>query len=1496
MNGSGALRQTPLAIVGMACRLPGANNLDQYWEMLIQGGCAIGELPAEQFDQELYYDPTKGVRNKSYTRRGATIGDRQFDAERCPMAADLVRKADATHLLMCQVAVEALRQAGMNPLDLAIRNTGVYVGHTLGSGRAGDYAYAAGIEETAQCLREVESFRQLPANAQESVIQSLIAEVRGRFPRPTRDGPDLASHMAAGIVSKAFGLDGPFMAVNAACASSLQALLVAARSLQAGKIDMAVVGGASVCSTDWLVLFSAAQSMSDTQSRPFDADADGLIVAEGYVAVVVKTLQRAIADGDPIQAVIRGLGVASDGKGRSLWAPRTQGQIEAIRRAYGPGVEMADLQYIEAHSTATQLGDATEIASITEALKGAIPEGKKIPISSVKANIGHALESAGLASVIKTILCMQKGLIPPAINLTRLNPQIDWQKAPVCVLQETSPWPTPADGKPRRAGVNAFGIGGLNIHVVLDAYAGASPHGNGVSASLWPVAMPRDPDGDAVAIIGRGCVFAGARNVKDYWDLLQSARDPKQPTPQDRFAANGNGERRPGGFVGDICYDWRRHKIPPKQIEQADPLQFMVLDAADQALSDAGYDSKSFERKHTGIVVGTEFVGDFTFRLQSALRLPYTSKMLRAALVERGLSEQRALEVTEAFAEAFHTKWPVLFDDSGSFSASSLAVRVAKTWDLQGGASAVDSGATSAMAALNAAVDLLLAGDCNLMICAAAQRNLNCGLYESLAASGSLCAAGNPRGPFDRDGSGYAPGEGVGVLLLKRLNDARRDGDIIRGIVRGIGVAQDQSAYALSAAIQRSLERAQLRPGDLAFAITDASGVPASDAEIARAVVESQAASQRDEPLCIGSVVGQIGHTAGASGAASLLAATLAVEESVVPGVFGFHAPLPGIFRNGELVGCGNQATTIRPAMADGRLAGLVLSQDKGLAYSVVIERAAPVVAKPQSDAPTVCQTPERPTVAHRSTLRLVDAPLPAGYVPNFSPQGAVLILGENRPAEALRQRLESEGASVHHLLPSRGVDAVLAEMERLPPQPAIQTVFVMTGLDPGGAALRDPAQWALRRQQGIELPYLVLQQWRKQLDQSGNTSPCLLAAGTLLGGGLGLSTPVVAPEGGWIAGLLKSLDIEWNRRDRPTQVKVCDFGPDDSPAAIADAMLRELACERTEVEVALGQQRRRIVEAVESPITRLSDCGVQSGDTWILTGGARGITAEVAVKLGQDYDLDLHLIGRSAAPRDDAPWRNCSEDALRQIKRSIVRQSIAEGKSPEKQWERVKNDIEIHDNLQRMRHLGLRVTYHSCDVADWAALDATLREIRRIGGPITGIVHGAGYARSSRFESQKRGELALTLGAKVEGALALMHLTREDSLRYFVGFGSISGRYGGNGLTDYAAANEMLAKLCIWYATVRPDCAATCIDWQSWDEVGMAMLADSNIGARDVLGMKFIPPSEGVEHLSKELRAGLPEREVLIDDGEFQRVVRVAGLKERPAAASSDRPPQTVM
>lgn len=303
----------PLAILGMACCLPGAPTLDDYWKLLVEGRCEIGSVPEHRLNRQLYYDPRKGQIGKTYIDTAGTIDYPAFDPSCCNFPARLMRYADVGHLMMCQVAADACRHGGLDPFDLEERNAGVYIGNNSSGSLATDLTYAAMAEEAAGYLHEVPAYRDLTGADAEKVVKQLVENIRRKRPRFSAEGPlNVAFHVTANAVSESLGLNGPSMVLDAACSSSLKALAMAARDLWQGTTDMAIVGGASFCSTDGLLIFSSAQAGSESNvSCPFSDNADGLVSAEGYAAIVVKKLDRALADGDSIQAVVTGIGIPS---------------------------------------------------------------------------------------------------------------------------------------------------------------------------------------------------------------------------------------------------------------------------------------------------------------------------------------------------------------------------------------------------------------------------------------------------------------------------------------------------------------------------------------------------------------------------------------------------------------------------------------------------------------------------------------------------------------------------------------------------------------------------------------------------------------------------------------------------------------------------------------------------------------------------------------------------------------------------------------------------------------------------------------------------------------------------------------------------------------------------------------------------------------------------------------------------------------------------------
>ena len=512
-------------------------------------------------------------------------------------------------------------------------------------------------------------------------------------------------------------------------------------------------------------------------------------------------------------------------------------------------------------------------------------------------------------------------------------------------------------------------------------------------------------------------------------------------------------------------------------------------------------------------------------------------------------------------------------------------------------------------------------------------------------------------------------------------------------------------------------------------------------------------------------------------------------------------------------------------------------------------------------------------TVAQRHVPRTFDAPLRPGVAADLHIDGAALVLGGNAAASALARRLQAAGASVRTVSDADSPEAVIAQLEEYWSAGPVRHLFLLTGRDDDAAQWQDAAGWRQRRARGVILPYVVAQRWLQLVESLPESLPTTLVAVTALGSQFGLSGDVPSPEGGMLCGMLKSLYVEGCRTPREgLRLKVVDAPADATPDNLAEWVCRELAADAPDIEVGWSAGRRHIVRTVLEPVDALPRTDLPHGGVWVVTGGARGITAASALALGRRYGLRLHLIGKSPEPRDDAPWRHYGPDQMKTLRATIVEKAVADGRSPEADWLRVKKDVEIYETLGRFREAGVRFTYHACDVADWDALSKTLDDIRGSDGPIEGIIHGAGYGRPARFEQKDREALERTVASKVDGAVALMTLTAEDPLRWFVGFGSLSGRFGGNGLSDYSGANDMLAKLIGAFGRRRPDCRAACIHWQTWDEVGMATLADAVGISKNVLQMAFIPPQEGIEHLHQELRAGLPAPEIVITDGHFER------------------------
>jgi acyl transferase domain-containing protein len=428
-----------IAIVGMGCRFPGADSPEAFWQLMQDRVDAISEVPPDRFDINPYYDPEQGKLGKTNSRAGGFVADiDKFDADFFGMAPREAVWVDPQQRLLLEVGWEALERAGMVLDDVQGSNTGVFVGIST-------YDY-----------------RDL--------------QIEWGLAPSSYSGTGSAHSLAANRLSYVLDLHGPSFIVDTACSSSLIAIHLACQSLRHGECDAALAGGVNVITTPyWYLAFGQARMLSsDGRCQTFDAGANGYVRAEGCGVIALKRLSDALRDGDPIAAVIRGTASNQDGRSNGVTAPNGAAQQAVIRSALeDAGVAPSDIDYVEAHGTGTPLGDPIEV----EALKSVLLDGRSADqqciIGSSKTNIGHMEAAAGMAGIIRASLILQHGEVPPHLHLKQMNPQIHLEGTPFHVA--TEPAALPRNGRPLLAGVNGFGFGGANCHIVLEEAPAMAP-------------------------------------------------------------------------------------------------------------------------------------------------------------------------------------------------------------------------------------------------------------------------------------------------------------------------------------------------------------------------------------------------------------------------------------------------------------------------------------------------------------------------------------------------------------------------------------------------------------------------------------------------------------------------------------------------------------------------------------------------------------------------------------------------------------------------------------------------------------------------------------------------------------------------------------------------------------------------------------------------------------------------------------------------------------
>ncbi|MBU2970962.1 SDR family NAD(P)-dependent oxidoreductase [Pseudoalteromonas sp. C2R02] len=461
------LQECPIAIVGMASVFADATNLDQYWDNIFESVDSIKDVPADRWAIDDYYSEDKFAADKTYCKRGGFLPEIDFDPMEFGLPPNILELTDIAQLLSLVVARDVLNDAGIGEGSGYDRDK---VGITLGVGGGQKQISPLTSRLQGPVLEKVLKASGVDADDRAMIIEKFKKAYIGW---EENSFPGMLGNVISGRIANRFDFGGTNCVVDAACAGSLAAVKLAISDLLEHRSEVMISGGVCCDNSPFMYMsFSKTPAFTTNDDiRPFDDDSKGMMIGEGIGMMAFKRLEDAERDGDKVYAVLKGIGTSSDGRFKSIYAPRPDGQAKALKRAYDDaGWDPKTCGLIEAHGTGTKAGDAAEFAGLTKHFGADNDKTQHIALGSVKSQVGHTKAAAGSAGMIKAILALHHKVLPGTLHIDQPNTNLDIENSPLYLNSQTRPWMPREDGLPRRAGVSSFGFGGTNYHMVLEEY------------------------------------------------------------------------------------------------------------------------------------------------------------------------------------------------------------------------------------------------------------------------------------------------------------------------------------------------------------------------------------------------------------------------------------------------------------------------------------------------------------------------------------------------------------------------------------------------------------------------------------------------------------------------------------------------------------------------------------------------------------------------------------------------------------------------------------------------------------------------------------------------------------------------------------------------------------------------------------------------------------------------------------------------------------------
>ena len=1406
-----------IAIVGMACRYPDARSPDELWENALAGRGAFRRIPAERLNLNDYLSSDRESPDQTYSTEGAFIEGYEFDRARFRVPGATFRAADPAHWLTLDVAAAALEDAGFPEGDgLPCEATGVFVGNTL----TGEFSRANTLRlrwpYVRRVVRKVLEDDACPPERQRELLTQI--ETLFKKPFPPVGAETLAgglSNTIAGRICNHFDLKGGGYTLDGACASSLLAVINACSSLAAGDLEVAIAGGVDLSTDPFeLVGFAKTGALAADMMRVYDTRSAGFWPGEGCGLVVLMCHEHALLRRLRVYAVIRGWGVSSDGSG-GITRPEVEGQLIALQRAYARAGYGADtVAYFEGHGTGTAVGDATELQALTRARREGEAETKAV-VSSIKAIIGHTKAAAGVAGLIKATMALNAQILPPTIGCDEPHEALNGEASALRALKQGELFSTRAS---LRAGVSAMGFGGINTHVTLEASNDDRRQSltskeralltSAQDAELF-LFSARDLD-QLENQIERVLAYASRLSRCELTDLAARLSETLGPLPVRAAVVASSPAELSSRLEALRSRTGEERLIDPLgglflgSNSTAARVGFLFPGQGSPSYKDGGAWARRFKfLDDLYAFTKQEWRGD---GVSTDVAQPVIIASSVAALrVLSRLGISGAVAVGHSLGEFTALHWAGSLDESSLLRIARARGRAMAEVDGPAGAmlsvaadkQAVEevlNGERVVIAGLNSPTQTVLSGEAieiDIVARRAEARGLRTTLLRvSHAFHSSLVAPAGHRlyARLEREEFRPLQGHVFSTVTGQHLNG----NSDLRALLREQVTSPVRFMEAVEAAATDRIDLwIEVGPGQTLCGLIG---------------------QFRNEPaVALDAGGSSIRGLLNAVGACFCLGARVAHDELFADR---FARPFDLDWRPRFFV------NPCELAPADDA------SSD---AYSGPSDEVVEVLVPSNTDTPLevvrrlVAERLELPIDTIENESRLLDdlhlnsisvaqlvaeaarhLGLPPPPAPTYYANATLSEIA--RALEAAARAGSTNGDSEVDAIPN-GVDEWVREFS---------VEFVERALQQRGSPA-GPGEWRILASTDHPLKDSVERSFAHAGAGRGivvlippepdETHIGLLLDGAreALKGGDDFRFVCV----GGAASFARTLHLETHNLNTCV-VEV----PLDHPNAAAWVLAEALAA-RGYSEARYTSDGKRwgpvLRPIVFEPFA--SELPLTTDDVLVVTGGARGITAECALRLARESGARLAIFGLSQPAADD----------------------------------------EIVSNLERMKTAGVDFRYYSVDITDSTATREAIREVERNIGPVTAILHGAARNVPCLIENLDAEEFSKTFAPKIRGAQNLLAAISPERLRLFMTFSSIIARTGLPGEAHYGLANEWLTRLTEHWQTTHPHCRCLAVEWSVWSGVGMG----ARLGTVDELarrGITPIPVQKGLEVLQRLL------------------------------------------